>query len=231
MAGAEMSPPRSRCRCWAVSERSPLVVKIGGGLLRERGLDGLRRACAEAERAAARCPVLVVPGGGPFADAVRAVDGQVGLADDVAHVLALRAMDQLGVLLRGLLPAAELLVDLAAPRSLGLLLVTPAFESRPEVPQSWAVTSDSLAVLAAAGVGADEAVLFKPVAGVMARWPSTDPGGCEPIPALTAGELRALQARGGGRAVDAYLPEAVDRTGVTVVVRAPCTVGTRITPG
>jgi aspartokinase-like uncharacterized kinase len=209
----------------------PLVVKIGGGLLREKGLDGLRQACAfaEAEAVAGGRPVLVVPGGGPFADAVRAVDDQVGLADDVAHMLALRAMDQLGVLLRGLLPAAELVTELVAPRALGVLDVAPAFADRPDVPQSWAVTSDSLAVLAAAAIGADEAVLLKPVAGVLARWPS-DVGGWDPIPTLTAAELAALQARGGGRAVDAYLPEAVEQTGVTVVVRAPSTVGTRITP-
>lgn len=214
-----------------MSERSPLVIKIGGGLLRETGLAGLRRACAEAARTAVRRPVLVVPGGGPFADAVRAVDAQVGLADDVAHVLALRAMDQLGVMLRGLLPGAELLADLAAPRSLGLLLATPAFEDRSEFPPSWAVTSDSLAVLAAAAIGAPEAILLKPVAGVMACWPSDDPGGGDPIPSLTVAQLRELQAQGGGRAVDAYLPEAVSRTGVSVVVRAPCTAGTRISSG
>jgi 5-(aminomethyl)-3-furanmethanol phosphate kinase len=200
-----------------VSERSPLVVKIGGGLLRETGLAGLRRACVEAAKTATRRPVLVVPGGGPFADAVRAVDGQVGLADDVAHVLALRAMDQLGVLLRALLPDAELLTGLVAPHALGVLRVAPAFEDRPEVPQSWAVTSDSLAVLAAAAIGAEEALLLKPVAGVLARWPSDDP----PLPSLTVAQLRALQAQGGGRAVDAYLPEAVCRTGVSVVVREP----------
>ena len=69
-----------------------------------------------AELAASR-PVLVVPGGGPFADAVRAVDEQVGLDDDVAHALALRAMDQLGVLLAPLLPAAELLARPGRPRA------------------------------------------------------------------------------------------------------------------
>jgi aspartokinase-like uncharacterized kinase len=210
-----------------VSERSPVVVKVGGGLLRAEGLDGLRRGCAEVVAMAQRRPVLVVPGGGPFADAVRAIDAEVGLADDVAHVLALRAMDQLGVLVRALLPGAELVAGLVAPRALGVLEVAPAFEDRPEVPQSWAVTSDSLAVLAAAAIGAPEAVLLKPVAGVMARWPSDDP----PLSSLTVAELRELQARGGGKAVDAYLPEAVTRTGVSVVVRGPSTVGTRISPG
>jgi aspartokinase-like uncharacterized kinase len=201
------------------------VVKVGGGLLRDEGLEGLRRACAEATEIAAHRPVLVVPGGGPFADAVRAVDEQVGLDDATAHALALRAMDQLGVLLRRLLAAAELLAELVAPRGLALLQAAPAFAGRPDVPESWTVTSDSLAVLAAAAIGADEAVLLKSVDGVLGRWPSGDPA----LPALTADELRALQARGGGRAVDVYLPDAVRRTGVAVVVRAPGGSGTRIT--
>ena len=207
------------------SSEPPLVVKVGGGLLRDEGLEGLRRACAEAIALAANRPVLVVPGGGPFADAVRAVDEHVGLDDATAHALALQAMDQLGVLLRPLLPGAELLADLVVPRSLGLLQAAPAFAGRPGVPESWTVTSDSLAVLAAAAIGADEAVLLKSVDGVLGRWPSAD----SPLPTLTADELRALQARGGGRAVDAYLTEAVRRTGIAVIVRAPGGTGTRIT--
>jgi aspartokinase-like uncharacterized kinase len=217
-----------------VNEPQPLVVKIGGGLLRAGGLDSLRRACADVIELARCRPVLVVPGGGPFADAVRAVHTEVGLADEVAHALALRAMDQLGVLLAPLLPAAEPLARLVAPRSLGMLTAVRAFTGRPEIPESWAVTSDSLAVLAASAIGGDEAVLLKPVAGVMARWPSDDP----PLARLTARELQALQDAGGGRAVDAYLPEAVRRTGVAVVVREPAAsptpipaAGTRIVPG
>jgi aspartokinase-like uncharacterized kinase len=175
-----------------------VVVKIGGGLLRAEGLDGLRRGCAEAVALARERSVLVVPGGGPFADAVRALDAEVGLGDEVAHVLALRSMDQLGVLLAPMLPGAELLDHLVAPGVLGLLLAAPAFEGHPEIPASWDVTSDSLAVLAAGAIGATEAILLKPV---------------------------------DGGAVDAYLPEAVRRTGVTVTVRAPGGLGTRIPPG
>lgn len=205
----------------------PLVVKVGGALLRDEGLEGLRRACAEVTEIAEERPVLVVPGGGPFADAVRAVDERVGFDDATAHLLALRAMDQLGLLLSPLLPGAELLDDLVTPRSLGLLGAAAAFEGRAGIPESWAVTSDSLAVFAAAAIGAREAVLLKSVGGVHGRWPSDDP----PLPALTADDLHALQVRGGGRAVDAYLPEAMRRTGVAVVVRAPGGTGTRIIPG
>ena len=203
------------------------MVKIGGGLLRAEGLEGLRRACTEVNEIATRRPVLVVPGGGPFADAVRAVDAQVGLGDGVAHELALRAMDQLGAMLAPMLSAAEPLTDLVAPRALGVLAAAPAFTGRSGIPESWAVTSDSLAVLAAGAIGAEEAVLLKPVAGVLARWPSDEP----PLAQLTADELQALQEAGGGREVDPYLSDAVRRTGVSVIVRRPgagCRSGTRI---
>ena len=136
--------------------------------------------------------MLVVPGGGPFADAVRAVDEQVGLDDATAHALALRAMDQLGVLLRPLLPGAELLADLVVPRSLGLLQVAPAFAGRPDVPESWSVTSDSLAVLAAGAIAADEAILLKSVDGVLAQWPSDGP-------ALLAPDGRRVACSAGAR--------------------------------
>jgi aspartokinase-like uncharacterized kinase len=200
-----------------VNELGPLVVKIGGGLLRAEGLDGLRRACADVIALSRRRPVLVVPGGGPFADAVRAVDAQVGLDDGVAHTLALAAMDQLGVLLAPLLPGAEPLTRLVAPRTLGLLRAAPAFAGRAGIPESWAVTSDSLAVLAAHAIGGDEALLLKPVGGIAARWPSDEP----PAAQLTAGELQTLQNGGGGQALDAYMPEAVRRTGVAALVRRP----------
>jgi aspartokinase-like uncharacterized kinase len=206
-----------------------VVVKVGGGLLRAGGLDSLRRACDEIVAHASRGPVLVVPGGGPFADAVRAVDRTVQLGDRVAHRLALAAMDQLGTVLRELLPRVELIAELNAPAGLGLLLAAPAFTGRSDIPETWAVTSDSLAVLAAGVIGADLAILLKAVYGVFETWPRSGP----PLAGLTAGQLRARQRAGQGRAVDPYLPDAIERTGVTVIVRSPGATppaGTRITP-
>lgn len=212
-----------------MADAGALVVKIGGGLLRRDGLDGLRRGCDDAAALARTRPVLVVPGGGPFADAVRDVDARAGLGDRLAHRLALAAMDQLGQLLAALLPDAtqplaelppeglESLRRALCPAAIGLLLAAPAFADRPEIPESWDVTSDSLAVYAAAAIGGREALLLKPVAGVFERWPPAGP----PVAKLTAAALRDLQRRGCGRAVDRHLPDAIDRTGVTVVVREP----------
>jgi 5-(aminomethyl)-3-furanmethanol phosphate kinase len=211
------------------SSQLPVVVKIGGGLLLASGLDGLRRACDDVADQAGRRPVLVVPGGGPFADAVRRVDGEGELGNRLAHRLALAAMDQLGMVLHELLPSAEPIATLRAPAGLGLLLATSAFAGRSDVPENWAVTSDSLAVLAAAAIGADRAILLKAVGGVFETWPRSGP----PLATLSARQLRALQRAGQGRAVDPYMPDAIERTGVTVIVRAPgapTTAGTQVTP-
>jgi 5-(aminomethyl)-3-furanmethanol phosphate kinase len=223
---------------------APVVVKIGGGLLRARGLDGLREACDDAADRSAHGPVLVVPGGGPFADAVRAVDRGGELGDRLAHRMALAAMDQLGAVLGELLPSPEPISSLHAPNGLGLLLAAPALTGRAGIPESWTVTSDSLAVLAAGAIGADQAILLKAVDGVFERWPA-GPSVQRPLPQLTATQLRTLQRAGEGRAVDPYLPDAIEQTGVTVIVRAPSapsppgassppgpptSAGTRITP-
>jgi aspartokinase-like uncharacterized kinase len=229
---------------YAESNRhTSVVVKIGGGLLRARGLAGLRTACDDVAAQAREQPVLVVPGGGPFADAVRAVDRDGELGDRLAHRLALAAMDQLGTVLAELLPGAEPIADLRAPAGLGLLLAASAFTDRPEVPETWAVTSDSLAVLAAGAIGADQTILLKPVDGVFETWPESgrwsictsipDLSPTRPLAELSARQLRALQRVGEGRAVDPYLPNAIEQTGVTVIVRAPgapTSAGTRITP-
>ena len=51
--------------------------------------------------------VVVVPGGGPFADAVRTAQGLWQFSDEVAHVMAIGAMDQFGRMLCGIEAAAE----------------------------------------------------------------------------------------------------------------------------
>ena len=212
----------------------PLVVKVGGGLLSAEGIDGLRRACADVTTLATRGPVLVVPGGGPFADAVRQLDSTVGLGDRLAHRLALAAMDQLGLLLSELLPDATPVSSLAPPTGeprLTLLRCAAALADRPDVPERWEVTSDSLAVLAAGVIGTRDAILLKAVPGLLASWPAS--ADQSPLAQITAPRLAELQRLGEGRAVDPYLAAAIVRTGVTVTIRAAGGAaggGTRITP-
>src|SRR5262245_16671636 len=73
------------------------VVKLGGSLAFS---DALRPWL----KALAGCAghVVVVPGGGPFADAVRVAQPKMGFDDRAAHHMALIAMEQYGRALVGL---------------------------------------------------------------------------------------------------------------------------------
>jgi aspartokinase-like uncharacterized kinase len=179
------------------------VVKVGGGLVREAGDGALRGLCAAIGAAGARHPVLVVPGGAEFADAVREYDGRVSLRPRTAHWMAILAMDQFGWALSDLIPGAARRADLGPVRAgvVSVLLPAALLAERDPLPESWTVTSDSIAAWVAGAAGAERLVLVKPVAGLYRTWPPTG----EPIARLTVDELAALRPEG----VDEHLPAAL----------------------
>jgi 5-(aminomethyl)-3-furanmethanol phosphate kinase len=180
------------------------VVKVGGGLVREAGDAALRALCAEIAAVGRRHRLLVVPGGGEFADAVRRYEDRAGLDPEAAHWMAILAMDQFGWALAGRIPGAERRTGLDATGSapgVAVLLPYALLRERDPLPASWAVTADSIAAWVAGEAGAGRLVLVKPVAGLHATWPPE--GG--PIAGLTVGELAALRTEG----VDAHLPAAL----------------------
>ena len=82
------------------------VVKVGGSLL---SIDGaLARTLAALELIAATRSILIVPGGGPFADVVRTASTQHGLGADDAHWMAILGMEQFAFLLASRLHDAKL---------------------------------------------------------------------------------------------------------------------------
>lgn len=154
--------------------RIEVVVKVGGGLLAE--LDALGAVSAVLDEAAALRRVLVMAGGGPFADAVRALDARLPLGDDAAHWMAVLAMEQYALALEALIPGARLVgtgAEIERALADGALPVLAPYrwlrEADP-LPHSWEVTSDSIAAWVAGELGAELLVLVKP-AGALADAP------------------------------------------------------------
>jgi aspartokinase-like uncharacterized kinase len=145
-----------------------VVVKVGGSALRDPA--ALDRVLAALE--AASCAVLIVPGGGPFADAVRDVDRRLTLTDEAAHWMAVRAMDQYAELLVSRLRRGVLVADLDGIRralTAGQLPVLAPFawlRREDPLPHSWEVTSDSIAAWVTRVTAAGLLVLVKPGSGV-----------------------------------------------------------------
>jgi aspartokinase-like uncharacterized kinase len=144
------------------------VVKIGGGLLARPG--DLTTVLATVSAAARHRRILVVPGGGPFADTVRHVDRRLGAGEDAAHWMAVLAMDQFAHLIAARIAAAALsenLTEIDAALDGGRLPVLAPYRwmrAADPLPHSWDVTSDSIAAWVAGTVGAGRLVLVKPAA-------------------------------------------------------------------
>lgn len=137
-----------------------LIVKIGGSLTRGAAPRALLAHLAR------RRGLVVVPGGGALADAVRAVQPQWSLSDGAAHRMALLAMEQMAHAMRDIEPRlrpARTLPELAAASGIGTALWFPAALTlhHPAIAESWDVTSDSLALWLAAEMGARRLVLVK----------------------------------------------------------------------
>jgi aspartokinase-like uncharacterized kinase len=149
------------------------VVKLGGSLATSDQLPCWLDALA------GRSDLVLVPGGGPFADQVRAAQARWGFDDTAAHHLALLAMEQFGRMLcalqAGLAPAATL----GAMRVLMRQGETPVWMptrmvlADPLIAPSWDVTSDSLAAWLCGRIAASGLLLVKsaPLEGA-----PTDPG-------------------------------------------------------
>ena len=142
------------------------IVKIGGGVLADRAaFASVLNAIGEI---APSRRVLIVPGGGPFADAVRQVDRRERLTDDAAHWMAILGMDQYAELLVSRLSGSALVWhpdDITHALNAGTIpVLAPSrwLRDADPLPHTWDVTSDSIAAWIAAAVGATELVLVKP---------------------------------------------------------------------
>jgi aspartokinase-like uncharacterized kinase len=142
------------------------VVRVGGGLL--AAIEDFEAVLSEISEASRSVPLLVVPGGGPFADAVRDVDDRLDLPDDAAHWMAVLAMDQYAHLIASRLPMGQLvsrsseIEAVLDERRVPVLAPYRWMREADPLPHSWDVTSDSISAWVAARVGAERLVLVKP---------------------------------------------------------------------
>lgn len=141
-----------------------IVVKLGGSLEQSGTLlDCLQQI----ERHYQNDSVVIVPGGGVFADQVRTAQIRWQFGDRTAHVMALLAMQQMALLINGLksrFGIAESVAEIKAKVGAGqILLWSPDIKELDNagITASWDITSDSLAAWLASAVSASDLVLVK----------------------------------------------------------------------
>lgn len=135
-----------------------IILKIGGSLYSS---SYLKEWCDRL--ANIKSPIIIVPGGGPFADQVREVEKKWNLSDSIAHKMAIMGMQQFGSLLininNKLLPLESANNDFTDMPHVWMPYQDILTEC--DYPKNWQTTSDSLAVWLASKLSADHLCLVK----------------------------------------------------------------------
>jgi aspartokinase-like uncharacterized kinase len=183
------------------------VIKVGGSLAEDP--ERLRALCHKLSELAKKHAIIVVPGGGKFADVVRDFDQRFNLSSGISHRMAILGMDQFGLLLSQIIPNSCATYLLNDAKQLSEIEVVPIFlPSRlmfkeDPLENSWDITSDSIAAYVASRLQAAKVLLVTDVDGIFTKDP-TKHADATLIEQLSAEELLKLNKRS---SVDRFLPK------------------------
>jgi 5-(aminomethyl)-3-furanmethanol phosphate kinase len=182
------------------------VVKVGGSLAQIPEI--LRVLCNKLSEYALEYKLIIVPGGGRFADVVRDFDHDFTLSRKTSHKMAILGMDQYAMLLADIMPGSHLvrtfneMESLSEVKETQILLPSPImFEENP-LENSWDVTSDSITAYLAGRLGTPKVILITNVDGIFTNNPE-DHSGVKLI-RKTSAENLLLQSR--RTSIDRFLP-------------------------
>ncbi len=137
------------------------VIKLGGSLSNDSRLRSCLASIADVGN------VIIVPGGGPYADAVRAQQMRWKFPDELAHRMAVIAMDQFALQLQGMEPRLKLASNMVDIQQANLQqrsviwLPSVMVLSDASIAKNWNATSDSLAAWLAGTLKAEQLILVK----------------------------------------------------------------------
>ena len=182
------------------------VIKVGGSLAENP--QTLKALGDEMYRVAKTHSIMVVPGGGKFADAVREMDKKYALPASLSHKLAILSMDQYGLFMSHIFPncfscdSLEIAQKLAEEGDVPIFLPSKFLLQEDPFEPSWDVTSDSIAAYIAVKVNAAKAIFVTDVDGVFTKDPKKH-ADAEMLQKISA---RELASRGERTSVDKFLP-------------------------
>ena len=179
------------------------VVKIGGSFQDHR--PALKRLCRILKEISNQRSILVLPGGGRFANFVRHNQGPQRLSDRTSHMMAIFGMDIFGYKLHDLIEGSRLARSLKRVGSRRCSIFLPFKELRNcnELEPSWDVTSDSIAAWTAGEIGCKKLVLVKSVDGIFHRR--------KLLVSISARDLKKIKQT----VVDLKLPQILEKHRIT----------------
>ena len=172
-----------------------IVVKLGGSVA--RNIPALIRSLRSIRK-----DILIVPGGWIFADTIR----RLNIDDDRAHWMAVLAMEQYGYYV------SSFGVETIRPKGFDfefsgvrVLLPYELMLRNDELPHSWEVTSDSIAIWVASKLGIKEVVKLTDVDGIILNG--------RLVERIEADKLVGIET-----CLDSYAPKLMMERGVSVFI-------------
>jgi hypothetical protein len=181
-----------------------VVLKIGGSLMNYP--DDLSALLKTVENLSKRYRILLIPGGGIFADTVLKTQQALALSDDAAHWMAIMAQDQFGMVLADKLTSKSIIAradEFTSSSGPDLFVLTPFsyVKENDELPHKWDVTSDSIALWIGIKSRVDFVFLLKSVDGLVNPSDKT-----QILPQIEANELKNFDTK---KVVDMFLSQLV----------------------
>lgn len=115
---------------------------------------------------------VIVPGGSIFADTVKELQIKIGINDDAAHWMAIKAMEVYGLFLKSFIPKAidiDNIDNIYRVINSGFIPIVMPYKILREydnLPHSWDITSDSISIYLAHLLNANIVALGKMVDGI-----------------------------------------------------------------
>jgi len=179
------------------------VIKVGGSLAKSLSL---KKLCKVLERISKNHKYMIVPGGGEFADVVRDLDKRFHISATISHKMAILAMDQYGLFLSDLMNAfvtSKLREPRPFPKKPVIFLPSRHMFEKNPLPNSWDVTSDSIATYVACKLGVKKLILIKDVDGIYSFDPKKN-SNAKLIKKISAKKLLVWNKK---TCVDKFLPK------------------------
>ena len=205
------------------------VFKLGGKILEDyKNLEGTISQLKKLYEDNTFQKIIIIPGGGSYANFIRSIDKNLVLGDDLAHWMAIFSMDYNGKELNRKFPDFECIDDFkniqSAKRIFCIFLPYNYLRKKDELPHNWNVTSDSIAIYLANKLNLDECYLIKDIEGIYNK-------NNEIIKEISAIQYRELKSSGSlaefglnrdnlkkSKPIDSYLLTLIDKYKISCIL-------------